>query len=98
MPVIELLIRTGADVNYGNKLHSKWAAIHWAALTDDVEVSGRRVGMRYIIVNCGQVVLAVLKSDKVRNVKDASGRYPGSLAAEHGKFRVVAVLENLKKQ
>ena len=54
--------------------------------------------MRYIIVNCGQVVLAVLKSDKVRNVKDASGRYPASLAAEHGKFRVVVILENLKKQ
>ena len=40
VPVIELLITSGADVNYGNKLHSNWAAIHWAALTDDVKVSG----------------------------------------------------------
>ena len=39
-PVIELLIKSRADVNYGNKLHSNWAAIHWAALTDDVKVSG----------------------------------------------------------
>ena len=43
MPVIELLIRTGVEVNYGNKLHSNWAAIHWAALTDDIKVSGRTV-------------------------------------------------------
>ena len=43
VPVIELLIRSGADVNYGNKLHSNWAAIHWAALTDDVKVSGMKV-------------------------------------------------------
>jgi len=33
--VIDLLIEGGADVNYGNKLHSDWAAIHWAALTDN---------------------------------------------------------------
>ena len=33
--MIELLIEGGADVNYGNKLHSDWAAIHWAALTDN---------------------------------------------------------------
>ena len=36
--VVELLIKAGADVNYGNKLHSDWAALHWAALTDDPRV------------------------------------------------------------
>ena len=35
---MELLIKAGADVNYGNKLHSDWAALHWAALTDDPRV------------------------------------------------------------
>ena len=36
--VVELLIKAGADVNYGNKLHSDWAALHWAALTDNPRV------------------------------------------------------------
>ena len=36
--MVELLIKAGADVNYGNKLHSDWAALHWAALTDDQRV------------------------------------------------------------
>ena len=40
VPVIEMLIRSGVDVTYGNKLHNNWAAIHWAALTDDAKVSG----------------------------------------------------------
>merc|ERR1712117_46895 len=63
VPVIDLLLAAGADVNFGNRLHSDWAAIHWAALTDNIKV-----------------VDAVLKSDKVRNVKDRSGRYPAALA------------------
>ena len=97
VPVIELLIRSGVEVNYGNKLHSNWAAIHWAALTDDIKVSEWDDGDE-ITDDCVKVVEAVLKSDKVRNVKDASGRYPVSLAAEHGKFRVVGIFEKLKKQ
>ena len=80
MAVVELLIKAGADVNYGNKLHSDWAALHWAALTDDQ-----------------RVVRAVLASDKVRNVKDRSGRYPAVLAREHGKYRVLEILDELKK-
>ena len=80
MAVVELLIKAGADVNYGNKLHSDWAALHWAALTDDQ-----------------RVVRAVLASDKVRNVKDRSGRYPAVLAREHGKYRVLDILDKLKK-
>ena len=80
MAVVELLIKAGADVNYGNKLHSDWAALHWAALTDDQ-----------------RVVRAVLASDKVRNVKDRSGRYPAVLAREHGKYRVLDILDRLKK-
>ena len=78
--VVELLIKAGADVNYGNKLHSDWAALHWAALTDDP-----------------RVVEAVLTSQTVRNVKDRSGRYPASLAREHGKFSVLQLLDKLKK-
>ena len=78
--VVEILIKAGADVNYSNKLHSDWAALHWAALTDDQ-----------------RVVRAVLTSDKVRNVKDRSGRYPAALAREHGKYRVVEMLDKLKK-
>ena len=78
--MVELLIKAGADVNYGNKLHSDWAALHWAALTDDQ-----------------RVVRAVLASDKVRNVKDRSGRYPAVLAREHGKYRVLEILDKLKK-
>lgn len=81
VPVIDLLISSGADVNYGNNLHSDWAAIHWAALTDNVKV-----------------VEAVLKSEKVKNVKDRSGRYPDTLALEHGKNKVVQQLEKLTKQ
>ena len=77
---MELLIKAGADVNYGNKLHSDWAALHWAALTDDPKV-----------------VEAVLTSKTVRNVKDRSGRYPASLAREHGKFSVLQLLDKLKK-
>ena len=78
--MVELLLKAGADVNYGNKLHSDWAALHWAALTDDQ-----------------RVVRAVLASDKVRNVKDRSGRYPAVLAREHGKYRVLEILDKLKK-
>lgn len=81
VPVINLLIDGGSDVNYGNRLHSDWAAIHWAALTDNM-----------------QVVESVLKSDKVRNVKDRSGRYPVQLAKEHGKHTVVNLLDKVKKQ
>ena len=81
VPVIDLLISSGADVNYGNGLHSDWAAIHWAALTDNV-----------------LVVEAVLKSDKVKNVKDRSGRYPDTLALEHGKHKVAQLLKKLSKQ
>ena len=80
MAVVELLIKAGADVNYGNKLHSDWAALHWAALTDDP-----------------RVVEAVLTSQTVKNVKDRAGRYPASLAREHGKFSVVQLLDKLKK-
>ena len=36
--MIDLLIVGGSDVNYGNRLHSDWAAIHWAALTDNMQV------------------------------------------------------------
>ena len=36
-----------------------------------------------------QVVESVLKSDKVYNVKDRSGRYPVQLAREHGHSRPV---------
>ena len=44
-----------------------------------------------------RVVRAVLASDKVRNVKDRSGRYPAVLAREHGKYRVLEILDKLKK-
>ena len=80
-PVIKILVSGGADVNYGNSLHSDWAAIHWAALTDN-----------------NDVLQAVLESDDVRNVKDRSGRYPDTLAVEHGKTNVVDRLRKLKKQ
>ena len=36
--VVELLVAAGADVNKGNPLHSNWAPIHWAALTDNTQV------------------------------------------------------------
>ena len=97
VPVIDLLIEGGADVNYGNKLHSDWAAIHWAALTDnklvnmDISTACKNTKML-------QVVESVLKSDKVRNVKDRSGRYPVQLAREHGKHSVVNSLDKIKKQ
>ena len=42
-----------------------------------------------------QVVEAVLRSGKVRNVKDSSGRLAATLALEHGKRRVVPLLERL---
>ena len=42
-----------------------------------------------------QVVEAVLRSGKVRNVKDSSGRLVATLALEHGKRRVVPLLERL---
>ena len=45
-----------------------------------------------------QVVESVLKSDKVYNVKDRSGRYPVQLAREHGKLSVVNILDKVKKQ
>ena len=38
--VVELLVAAGADVNKGNPLHSNWAPIHWAALTDNTQVQG----------------------------------------------------------
>ena len=38
--VVELLVAAGADVNKGNPLHSNWAPIHWAALTDNIQVQG----------------------------------------------------------
>ena len=40
MAVVELLVAAGADVNKGNPLHSNWAPIHWAALTDNTQVQG----------------------------------------------------------
>jgi len=33
--VIKALLAAGADINKGNPLHSNWAALHWAALTDN---------------------------------------------------------------
>ena len=42
-----------------------------------------------------QVVEAVLRSGKVRNVKDSSGRLAATLAMEHGKRRVVPLLERM---
>ena len=79
--VIKLLLDAGADANKGNSLHSDWAALHWAALTDNP-----------------RVVEAVLQKEGVRNVKDASGRYPVTLAEEHGKKMVVEMLEKLEKE
>jgi len=78
---IKLLLGAGADANKGNPLHSDWAAIHWAALTDNP-----------------MVVNAVIEDKGVRNVKDGSGRYPVTLAEEHGKGRVVEMLEKLAKE
>lgn len=79
--VIKLLINAGANVNQGNYLHSDWAALHWAALSDNPEV-----------------VKAVLEKEGAKNVKDASGRYPVTLAEEHGKGRVVEMLARLTKE
>ena len=36
--VVAALLGAGADVNIGNRLHSGWAALHWAALTDSPPV------------------------------------------------------------
>ena len=36
--VIKLLLDAGADANQGNPLHSDWAALHWAALSNNPRV------------------------------------------------------------
>jgi len=79
--MINLLLAHGADVNQGNSLHWEWAALHWAALSDNPTV-----------------VEAILSVDGVKNVKDASGRYPVQLAEEHAKERVVSRLGELVKE
>jgi len=78
--VIKILLDNQADVNQGNPLHSNWAPLHWAALSDNP-----------------LVVEAVLGNGGVKNVKDASGRYPVTLAEEHGKVNVVEMLATLAK-
>jgi len=38
LSMIKLLLDKGADVNLGNSLHWGWAPIHWAALSDNLEI------------------------------------------------------------
>jgi len=79
--VVKLLLNFGADPNMSNSLHSDWAALHWAALSDNPTV-----------------VKTVLEKEGVKNVKDASGRYPLTLAEEHGKKNVIEILKKLKEE
>jgi len=48
---VQVLLGAGADVNKGNPLHSDWAALHWAALTDNplvVEAVLQATGVRNV--------------------------------------------------